>query len=125
MSFILSMFANGTVKYIVILLLVSGLLSFAYSKHRQIVELEKQVALQQYNITQLEQNVKDNIEFIKELQDLNNYKDRIVADLSNKRDSLEEKMNQLEEEINKNVIKGNDKQSSKVLKDLFRALGSN
>lgn len=125
MSFILSMFANGTVKYIVILLLVSGLLFFAYSKHRQIVELEKQVALQQYNITQLEQNVKDNIEFIKELQDLNSYKDRIVADLSNKRDSLEEKMNQLEEEINKNVIKGNDRQSSKVLKDLFRALGSN
>jgi hypothetical protein len=125
MSFILSLFSTGTIKYIVVLLIIVGLGHFVYSKHRQIVELEKQVALQQYNITQLEQNVKDNNEFIRKLEELNNYKGKIVAELYKERDSLEEKMRGLEEEINKNVIAGHDRQSSKVLKDLFKALGSN
>ncbi len=125
MSFILSLFSTGPIKYIVVLLIIVGLGHFVYSKHRQIVELEKQVALQQYNITQLEQNVKDNNEFIRKLEELNNYKGKIVAELYKERDSLEEKMRGLEEEINKNVIAGHDRQSSKVLKDLFKALGSN
>jgi len=124
MPFIISLFTSGTIKYIVIFLLVTGLLTFAYSKHRQIVELEKQVALQQYNITQLEQNVKDNAIYIKKLEELNNFKGEIVANLYRERDSLEEKMNEIQKQIDQNVKDGHDKESSKVLKDLFRALGS-
>lgn len=124
MPFIISLFTSGTIKYIVIFLLVSGMGWFAYSKHRQIVELEKQVALQQYNITQLEQNVKDNAEYMKKLEELNNFKGNIVADLYRERDTLEEKIIAMQEKINQEVAEGRDRESSKVLKDLFRALGS-
>jgi hypothetical protein len=125
MNILLSFITSGGIKWLTILILVAGLAGGLYMKHRQIVELEKQVALQQYNITQLEQNVKDNAEYVRKLEELNNYKGKIVADLYRERDSLEEKMRGLEEEINRNINAGHDRQSSKVLKDLFKALGSN
>lgn len=124
MNILLSFITSGGIKWLPILILVAGLAGGLYMKHRQIVELEKQVALQQYNITQLEQNVKDNAEYVRKLEELNNYKGKIVADLYRERDSLEDKMRGLEEEINRNIIAGHDRQSSKVLKDLFKALGS-
>lgn len=125
MNILLSFITSGGIKWLTILILVAGLAGGLYMKHRQIVELEKRVALQQYNITQLEQNVKDNAEYVRKLEELNNYKGKIVADLYRERDSLEEKMRGLEEEINRNITAGHDRQSSKVLKDLFKALGSN
>lgn len=125
MNILLSFITSGGIKWLTILILVAGLAGGLYMKHRQIVELEKQAALQQYNITQLEQNVKDNAEYVRKLEELNNHKGQIVANLYKERDSLEEKMRGLEEEINRNITSGHDRQSSKVLKDLFRALGSN
>ena len=125
MNILLSFITSGGIKWLTILILVAGLAGGLYMKHRQIVELEKQAALQQYNITQLEQNIKDNAEYVRKLEELNNHKGQIVANLYKERDSLEEKMRGLEEEINRNITSGHDRQSSKVLKDLFRALGSN
>ena len=125
MNILLSFITSGGIKWLTILILVAGLAGGLYMKHRQIVELEKQAALQQYNITQLEQNIKDNAEYVRKLEELNNHKGQIVANLYKERDSLEEKMQGLEEEINRNITSGHDRQSSKVLKDLFRALGSN
>lgn len=124
MPILLSLVSSGAIKWLSILILVFGLGGVIYSKHRQIVNLEKQAALQQYNITQLEQNVKDNQTYIQKLEELNNHKGEIVAGLYKERDALEEKMNKIQKQINQNVKEGHDKESSKVLKDLFRALGS-
>ena len=111
------------IKWAIIIALVLGLGWFAYSKHRGIVELEKQAALQQYNINQLEQNLKDKDVFLQQMQDVSNHKSEIVANLYIERDALEEKLSKVQSMINGHVTAGHDRSSSQVLKDTFKALG--
>ena len=93
-----------------------------YTKHRQIVDLEKQSALQQYNINQLQQNVKDKDLYIQKMEEINKSKNKIVSDLYVERDKLEKKLKDIESSIDIEVGKGNDRPSSNILKETIRKL---
>lgn len=114
---------SGGLRRLVILLVIVGLVFFVYMKHREIVDLEKRFALQQYNINQLEQALKDKDVYIKQMEAINNEKGKIVAQLYIDRDMLEEKLNKVLANINTHVGAGHDKQSSQILKDTIRMLG--
>lgn len=124
MNILLSLISSGAIKWLSILILVGGLVSGLYMKHRQIVDLEKQTALQQYNINQLQQNVNDNKLYIQKMEEISNHKSKIVADLYIEKDSLEEKMKKLEISVEKQAATGGDRESSKILKDVIKELGN-
>lgn len=122
MPILLSLISSGAIKWLSILILVFGLIAGVYSKHRQIVDFEKQAALQEYNIRQLEQNVKDKELFIKQMEEINLHKSEIISELYRSIDDLESKTKEVEIIIEKNKAQGNDRESSKVLKDTFKEL---
>lgn len=122
MNILLSLISSGAIKWLSILIIVVGLVSGIYSKHRQIVELEKQVALQQYNIKQLEQNVKDKQLFIEQQQAIFKNRDEEVDLLEKQKQALENKLKAIESEIDVEVGKGNDRPSSDILKETLRKL---
>ena len=51
-------------------------------------------------------------------------KERIVSDLIQKKDELEARLKQVEDEVNVEVGKGNDRESSSILKNVFKRLGN-
>jgi SMC interacting uncharacterized protein involved in chromosome segregation len=122
MNILLSLISSGAIKWLSILILVGGLVSGLYMKHRQIVDLEKQVALQQYNINQLEQNVKDKELFVENLAIISKNKDEIISSLNKQKEELDSKLKQIESAIDVEVGKGNDRSSSDILKNTIREL---
>jgi uncharacterized protein HemX len=122
MNILLSLISSGAIKWLSILILVGGLVSGLYMKHRQIVDLEKQVALQQYNINQLEQNVKDKELFIENLSIISKNKDEIISSLNKQKEELDSKLKEIESAIDVEVGKGNDRSSSDILKKTIREL---
>ncbi len=122
MNILLSLISSGAIKWLSILILVGGLVSGIYMKHRQIVDLEKQVALQQYNINQLEQNVKDKELFVENLAIISKNKDEIISSLNKQKEELDSKLKQIESAIDVEVGKGNDRSSSDILKNTIREL---
>ena len=122
-SILLSLISSGSVKWIAIVLMVFGLAGGLYWQHRKIVEHEKAIALQEYNINQLQQNIKDRELFLKQMQEISNHKSQIVADLYIEQDRLEEKIQTIMKSIEDSVKKGHDRASSKILRDTFKALG--
>ena len=122
MNILLSLISSGAIKWLSILILVGGLVTGLYTKHRQIVNLEKQVALQQYNINQLEQNVKDKELFIENLGIISKNKDEIISSLNKQKEELDSKLKQIESAIDVEVGKGNDRSSSDILKNTIREL---
>lgn len=122
-AILLSLISSGALKWISILILVFGLVGGLYWQHRKIVDNEKRVALQEYNINQLQQNLKDKDIYIQQMEDISNHKSEIVANLYIERDSLEEKLNKIESNINSHITAGHDRESSQVLKDTFKMLG--
>lgn len=122
-AILFSLISSGAVKWISILILVFGLAGGLYVKHRQIVDQEKQIALQQYNIDQLQQNIKDKNVFIQQMQDISNHKSEIVAQLYIEKDKLEEKLKDVLSNIDRHVGAGDDRESSQILKDTFKSLG--
>ena len=122
MNILLSFITSGSIKWLSILILVLGLTGGLYFKHRQIVENEKQIALQQYNIRQLEQNVKDKNEYIRKMEEISNHKSEIINELYREKDSLEQQSKKIEVIIEKEKTLGHDRESSKILKDTFREL---
>ena len=122
MNILLSLISSGALKWLSILILVFGLLGGAYYQHRKIVEAEKQVALQQYNITQLEQNVKDKNIYIQQMEDISVHKSNIINDLYRANDDLSEKTKNIEIVIEKDRATGKDRESSDLLKNTFREL---
>jgi len=121
-TILLSLVSSGALKWISILVLVFGLIAGMYSKHRQIVEQEKQIALQQYNINQLEQTIKDRDAYISEIEDLSRSRAERVNGLMEKTKQLEEKLQSVVSEIDKHVGAGHDRQSSQILKDTIKSL---
>jgi septal ring factor EnvC (AmiA/AmiB activator) len=121
-AILLSLISSGALKWISILVLVFGLVAGMYSKHRQIVENEKQIALQQYNIKQLEQVVKDRDAYIKEIEDLARSRAESVENLKKKNKVLEDKLADVVSTIDKHVGAGHDRESSQILKDTIRSL---
>jgi hypothetical protein len=122
MNILLSLISSGAIKWLSILILVGGLVTGLYTKHRQIVNLEKQVALQQYNINQLEQNVKDKELFIENLAIISKNKDEIISSLNKQKEELDSKLKEIESAIDVEVGKGNDRSSSDILKNTIREL---
>ena len=109
MNILLSLISSGAIKWMSILILVGGLITGLYMKHRQIVDLEKQVALQQYNINQLEQNVKDKDTYIQKMEEISKHKSDIINDLYKQNDDLNEKTKQIEIIIEKEKATGGDR----------------
>jgi peptidoglycan hydrolase CwlO-like protein len=122
-TILLSLISSGALKWISILVLVFGLVGGMYSKHRQIVDQEKQIALQQYNIKQLEQTVKDRDRYIGEVEDLYRSRSERVNELLLENKELEKKLEAINTQIDKHVGAGRDKESSQILKDTIRSLG--
>ena len=122
MNILLSLISSGAIKWLSILILVGGLVTGLYTKHRQIVNLEKQVALQQYNINQLEQNVKDKELFIENLSIISKNQDEIISSLNKQKEELDSKLKEIESAIDVEVGKGNDRSSSDILKNTIREL---
>ena len=121
-AILLSLISSGALKWIFILVLVFGLVGGMYFKHRQIVENEKQIALQQYNIKQLEQVVKDRDAYIQEIENLARSRAESVENLKKKNKVLEDRLADVVSEIDKHVGAGHDRQSSQILKDTIRSL---
>ena len=122
MNILLSLISSGAIKWLSILILVGGLVSGLYMKHRQIVDLEKQVALQQYNINQLEQNVKDKQLFIEQQQAIFKNRDEEEQRLESQKQALENKLRAIESQIDEEVGKGHDRSSSDILKNTVKEL---
>ena len=122
MNILLSLISSGAIKWLSILILIGGMVTGLYTKHRQIVDLEKQVALQQYNINQLEQNVKDKELFIENLAIISKNKDEIISSLNKQKEELDSKLKEIESAIDVEVGKGNDRSSSDILKNTIREL---
>lgn len=122
-SFLIPFFTSGSLKWISILLIVFGLSTSLYMKHRQIVDLEKETALQKYNLNQLQQNLKDKDVYVKQMEEISNHKSQIVAELYIEKDRLEEQLRKIDESINQHVSAGHDNQSSQILKDTIKMLG--
>lgn len=123
MQFLLSLITSGGLKWIIILIIVGLLGGSLYMKHREIVNLEKETALQAYNINQLQQNLKDQLLHLQQMVELNKHKSEIVAQLYIERDNLESQLKNVDAKINQHVGAGHDKQSSQILKDTFKSLG--
>ncbi len=122
MNILLSLISSGAIKWLSILILVSGLVGGAYHQHRKIVDNEKQLALQQYNINQLEQNVKSKDLYIKQMEEISIDKSNIINDLYVQNDALSEKAKNIEIIIEKDKATGKDRESSDILKNTFREL---
>lgn len=122
-SFLISFFTSGALKWISILMIVFGLASSLYLKHRQIVNLERETALQKYTVDQLQQNLKDKDIYLKQMEEISNHKSQIVAELYIEKDRLEEQLRKIDASINQHVTNGHDRQSSQILKDTMRMLG--
>ena len=122
MNILLSLISSGAIKWLSILILVSGLVGGVYMQHRKIVDNEKQLALQQYNINQLEQNVKSKDLYIKQMEEISIDKSNIINDLYNQNDALSNKAKDIEIIIEKDKATGKDRDSSEILKDTFREL---
>jgi uncharacterized protein HemX len=122
MNILLSLISSGAIKWLSILILVGGLVSGLYMKHRQIVNLEKEVALQQYNINQLKQNVKEKELFIEQQQSIFKNRDEEIEKLESQKQALENKLKAIESQIDVEVGKGNDRPSSDILKETIKRL---
>jgi sortase (surface protein transpeptidase) len=123
MQFVLSLITSGSLKWVAILIIVGLLGGSLYMKHREIVDLEKKAALQEYNINQLEQNIKDKEVYLQQMKEISKHKSEIVANLYIMKDRLEAQLKEVEANINTHVGAGHDRPSSKILKDTFKSLG--
>jgi hypothetical protein len=123
MPLLLSFVSSGALKWVAILIIVGLLGGSLYLKHRQIVDLERETALQKYNINQLEQNLKDKELYLKQMEEISKNKSEIVAELYMQRDKLEAQLKEVESNINQQVGAGKDRSSSQILKDTFKSLG--
>lgn len=113
----------NNLKWAVIISVILGLIGGLYYQHRKIVKHEIEFALQQYNINQLQQNLKDKDIYIKMMEDISNHKSEIVANLYIERDKLEQKFRDAITQVETNIREGHDRKASKVLQDAIKSLG--
>jgi uncharacterized protein HemX len=121
-TILLSLITSGSIKWLSILVIVAGLAGGLYMKHREIVNNEKQMALQQYNIKQLEQTIKDRNAYIEEIENVNRARSEAINGLTQKNRQLEKKLESVVSQIDKHVGAGRDRESSQILKDTIRSL---
>lgn len=111
-------------KYLFTFILILSAAGAIYFIHLRTVELEKEKALYEYNINQLQQSIKDKERLINDLNQINQDKEKAVALLLQQLDSLNEKIKSVESDIDVSVGKGEDRPSSSILKNVFKKLGN-
>ena len=121
-TFLLSLITSGSIKWLSILVIIAGLAGGLYMKHREIVNNEKQIALQQYNIKQLEQTIKDRDAYIDEIENVNRARSEAINGLTQKNRELEKRLEFVVSQIDKHVGAGRDRESSQILKDTIKSL---
>ena len=84
-------------------------------------ETIRQAALAEYNLKQAQQTINDQNKFIEEMQRINKDKEKIVSDLINQRESVEQSLKDIEERIRKNP-KSADREASDLLKQTIKEL---
>ena len=121
-TILLSLITSGSIKWLSILVIIAGLVGGLYMKHREIVNNEKQIALQQYNIKQLEQTIKDRNAYIEEIENVNRARSEAINGLTQKNRELEKRLESVVSQIDKHVGAGRDRESSQILKDTIKSL---
>ena len=121
-TILLSLITSGSIKWLSILVIIAGLAGGLYMKHREIVNNEKQIALQQYNIKQLEQTIKDRDAYIDEIENVNRARSEAINGLTQKNRELEKRLESVVSQIDKHVGAGRDRESSQILKDTIKSL---
>lgn len=121
-TILLSLITSGSIKWLSILVIIAGLAGGLYMKHREIVNNEKQIALQQYNIKQLEQTIKDRDAYIDEIENVNRARSEAINGLTQKNRELEKRLESVVSHIDKHVGAGRDRESSQILKDTIKSL---
>lgn len=84
-------------------------------------ETIRQAALAEYNLKQAQQTIADQNKFIEEMQKINKDKEKIVTDLINQREAVEQSLKEIEERIRKNP-KAADREASDLLKETIKEL---
>ena len=119
MEILLSLIASGSVKYIVILALAVGLGVAIFKIHLNALDAERQRALDQNTINDLIAIVKQKEQERATMQEIYEKRSDYVNQLINEQNALQEKLKQLEIDIEKKP----SAPVSNVLKDLFKSLG--
>lgn len=119
MEILLSLIASGSVKYIVILALAVGLGVAIFKIHINALDAERQRALDQNTINDLLAMVKQKEQERATMQEIYEKRSDYVNQLVNEQNALQEKLKQLEIDLEKKP----SAPASNVLKDLFKSLG--
>ena len=119
MEILLSLIASGSVKYIVILALAVGLGVAIFKIHLNALDAERQRALDQNTINDLLAMVKQKEQERATMQEIYEKRSEYVNQLINEQNDLQEKLKQLEIDLEKKP----SAPASNVLKDLFKSLG--
>ena len=123
MELLLSLITSGSIKYISILVLALGLGVTLFRMHLNSLDAERQKALHENTIRQLEQIVKDKEQQFQQMKEIYDAKVGTMNKLIEERKEIEDKLKAAELEIEKIVNTGKDKPASSTLKDLFKSLG--
>ena len=119
MEILLSLIASGSIKYIVILVLSFSLGIAIFKIHLNAIDSERQKALDENTIRQLNEIVKQKEQQLQHMQEISEKRSEYVNQLIKERNELNEKLKQLEINIEKKL----ETPASDLLKDLFKSLG--
>lgn len=119
MEILLSLIASGSIKYIVILVLAFSLGIAIFKIHLNAIDSERQKALDENTIRQLNEIVKQKEQQLQHMQEISEKRSEYVNQLIKERNELNEKLRQLEINIEKKL----ETPASDLLKDLFKSLG--
>ena len=122
MGLIFTFLSSSTAKWIAILLSLVFVGGYIFYSANEYADLKKQIAQYEYNINQLNQTLKDEQSLRKHIEEISQAKSDVLQQITKERDELESKMKQVEIDIEKEVVKGNDRPSSNILKEVIRKL---
>lgn len=122
MELVLSFLTSSASKWIAILLTVLSVGGYVYYSKVEYGKLQKQLATYEYNLNQLSQALKDEQTQRKSAEEINSAQSNIINNIIKEREDLEKKMKEAEIEIEKEVVKGNDRPSSNILKETIKRL---
>lgn len=122
MGLIFTFLSSSAAKWIAILLSLLFVGGYIFYSANEYANLKKQIAQYEYNINQLNQTLKDEQSLRKHIEEMSQTKSDILEKITKERDELESKMKEAENDIEKEVVKGNDRPSSNILKEVIRKL---
>lgn len=110
-------------RYVAIAGVILSLAVGAYVFYLKYKNLQQANELLRYNQVQLEQNLKDKEQFLRNLEEIAKKKDAIIVDLKKANEEREDRVKTVIEVIEKHTDKERNKPASKLLKDTIRELG--